>query len=669
MKHISLATRYRPQRFDEIAGQDLVKAVLSRASAEDRVASGYLFSGTRGVGKTTIARIFAKALNCEKAPCAEPCNECASCRRITAGSHPDVIEMDGASNNTVDDARALRETVGFAPMEGRYKIFIIDEAHMLTRNAFNALLKTLEEPPPHVVFIFATTEIFRFPATILSRCQVFSFRHLTEDVITRHLGRVLTSEDMAFEEAALRLVARRAAGSARDSMSLLDQILAYGPETLTTDSVRTVLGLAGPEAMQQLFEALAAGNCGEAALFTRDLVSREVDIGFFLRELTDAVRSLFLLHQCDRETVARLGVSEGELDLLSSLAPKFTPGWLHAAWQMILDNQRPVASSQDPAAALELLLVNLALLPRLLPASLVHTEGGQAAAAPAASAASPRQQPPAAPRTVPPIAPQMPAGSVQESAHTPARDRAPAGHREASHTSRAAPDDPDPAPAPAARPAPVQTPESAAIHAPVPEPADRPAPVQTPEPAAAHAPMPEPAAHPASVQEPESAAVPAPAPQRPAPRRPATTSADNAPPWDDIPVDSFEAGHSSEAAPAAPGTGRPLDMQTFRTWLGQQQDAAVPTRLTVGLRVVTSGFDTVVLECDSQSMAAAVRRSLDDLSAELSRYLGRRVRADIRLSDQDAQTRAVQTKADYNRPELRYCFEILKAHVERVRRS
>ncbi len=648
MKHISLATRYRPQRFDEIAGQDLVKAVLSRASAEDRVASGYLFSGTRGVGKTTIARIFAKALNCEKAPCAEPCNECASCRRITAGGHPDVIEMDGASNNTVDDARALRETVGFAPMEGRYKIFIIDEAHMLTRNAFNALLKTLEEPPPHVVFIFATTEIFRFPATILSRCQVFSFRHLTEDVITRHLARVLTSEHMAFEEAALRLVARRAAGSARDSMSLLDQILAYGPETLTTDSVRTVLGLAGPEAMQQLFETLAAGSCGEAALFTRDLVSREVDIGFFLRELTDAVRSLFLLHQCDRDTVARLGVSEGELDLLSSLAPKFTPGWLHAAWQMILDNQRPVASSQDPAAALELLLVNLALLPRLLPASLVHTEGGQAASpAAAASAANPRQQPHAAPRTVPPLAPQMPAGTARENAHIPARDRAPAGHREASHTSKAAPDEPEPAPAPAARPAPVQTPEPAAIHAPVPEPATRPAPAQTPEPAA----------------------VPTPAPQRPAQRRPIPASADDAPPWDDIPVDSFEAGCSSEAATAAPGMGRPLDMQSFRTWLGQQQDAAVPTRLTVGLRVVTSGFDTVVLECDSQSMAAAVRRRLDDLSAELSRYLGRRVRADIRLSDQDAQTRAVQTKADYNRPELRYCFEILKAHVERVRRS
>ena len=180
MKHASLAARYRPQSFAEVVGQDMIKEVLSRASAEGRVASGYLFCGTRGVGKTTIARIFAKALNCAHAPAAEPCNECEQCRKITAGIHPDVVEIDGASNNSVDDARALREKIGYSPMEGRYKIFIIDEAHMLSKSAFNALLKTLEEPPSHVVFIFATTEVHRFPATILSRCQVFSFHHLTE---------------------------------------------------------------------------------------------------------------------------------------------------------------------------------------------------------------------------------------------------------------------------------------------------------------------------------------------------------------------------------------------------------------------------------------------------------------------------------------------------------
>ena len=338
MKHISLATRYRPQLFSEVAGQDLIKTVLSRAAAEDRVAPGYLFSGTRGVGKTTLARIFARALNCAHAPCAEPCNTCEQCRRITQGTHPDVIELDGASNNTVDDARALRETVGFAPMEGRYKIFIIDEAHMLTPQAFNALLKTLEEPPPHVVFIFATTEIHKFLPTILSRCQVFSFRHLTEETITAHLGKILNLEGIPFEDSALHLIARRAAGSARDSMSLLDQVLSYGTESVNNDTVRTVLGLAGMDALATLFDALARHDCAAAAMFTKELVSREVDIGFFLRELVDHFRSLFLLRQCGREPVAQLGVSNVELDFLSGFASRFSPSYLHAAWQMLINS-------------------------------------------------------------------------------------------------------------------------------------------------------------------------------------------------------------------------------------------------------------------------------------------------------------------------------------------
>ena len=176
MKHLSLAARYRPQTFAQVAGQDTVKAVLSRAAAEGRPAPAYLLSGTRGVGKTTIARIFAKALNCEHGPAPEPCNQCEQCRKITQGAHVDVAEIDGASNNSVEDVRALRENIGYAPMEGRYKIFIVDEAHMLSRNAFNALLKTLEEPPENVVFIFATTEAHKFP--------ILSLIHISEP--TRH---------------------------------------------------------------------------------------------------------------------------------------------------------------------------------------------------------------------------------------------------------------------------------------------------------------------------------------------------------------------------------------------------------------------------------------------------------------------------------------------------
>ena len=180
MSTTSLTRKYRPQRFAEVAGQDAVKRILSRAAGEDRVAPAYLFSGTRGVGKTTLARIFAKALNCETAPTAEPCNVCAQCRQITSGISPDVIEIDAATHGGVDEARRLKEDVGYAPLQSRYKVFIIDEAHMLSKAAFNALLKTLEEPPGRVTFVLATTEPHKFPATIISRCQHFIFKRMTQ---------------------------------------------------------------------------------------------------------------------------------------------------------------------------------------------------------------------------------------------------------------------------------------------------------------------------------------------------------------------------------------------------------------------------------------------------------------------------------------------------------
>ena len=367
MKALSLAARYRPQTFAEVAGQDMVKTVLSRASAGDRVAAAYLFSGTRGVGKTTLARIFAKALNCEHAPTAEPCNECAQCRKITQGSHVDVAEIDGASNNSVEDARALRETIGYAPMEGRYKVFIIDEAHMLSRSAFNALLKTLEEPPARVVFIFATTEAHKFPITIVSRCQHLVFRHLSEEALAAHLTGVLRREGLEFEEGAVRILARRAAGSVRDSMSLLDQVLALGGERLTADTTRQVLGLAGLEMFQALFEAVLGGDCAALTALCRTLLQRGVDVGFFVRELSQRLRDLFLLRQGGPGIAPHLNLPEDEAALWQGLSPRFTPGHLHAAWQMTLESQRSIIQNPDPATALELLLLNMALLPRLLP--------------------------------------------------------------------------------------------------------------------------------------------------------------------------------------------------------------------------------------------------------------------------------------------------------------
>ncbi|MEG2140231.1 MAG: DNA polymerase III subunit gamma/tau [Bilophila sp.] len=366
MSHASLATRYRPQSFAEVTGQDTVKAILSRAAAQDRVAPAYLLSGTRGVGKTTIARIFAKALNCEHAPVGEPCNQCAQCRRITQGNHVDVIEIDGASNRGIDDARRLRETIAYAPMEGRYKVFIIDEAHMLTRESFNALLKTLEEPPPRVTFILATTEAHKFPVTIVSRCQHFVFKALPEAELVAHLVRILNKEKLPYEESAVRLLARRAAGSVRDSMSLLGQTLALGGDSLTEAATRSVLGLAGQELYERLLEAFKAQDCLAVAALTQELLERGVDLGFFLRELATLWRNLFLIRQAGEAASSALDMPEAEMRRLMELAPQFEPAYIHAAWQMVLESQRQVLTSLEPSAALELLLLNLALLPRLV---------------------------------------------------------------------------------------------------------------------------------------------------------------------------------------------------------------------------------------------------------------------------------------------------------------
>lgn len=434
MKHLSLAARYRPQTFAQVAGQEMVVAALSRAAERDSPAPAYLLSGTRGVGKTTIARIFAKALNCEHAPAAEPCNECAQCRKIAAGSHVDVTEIDGASNNSVEDARALREHIGYAPMDGRYKVFIIDEAHMLSRSAFNALLKTLEEPPERVVFIFATTEAHKFPVTIVSRCQHFVFRHLGEDALAAHLVRTLNSEGREYEDTAVRLIARRAAGSVRDAMSLLDQTLALGGARLDAETTRQVLGLAGQELFSRLFGALSAQDCAEAAATSRALLGQGVDIGFFLRELAGHWRNLFLLRQTGGAALPALALPDDEAAWLKATAQGFSAPHLHAAWQMTLDAQRGITQSPEPAAALELLLLNLALLPRLLPleklGGLAPLTAPHEAARPAPTPESRTPMEPARPAP----SPKVPAPKAEEAtASAPAREAeiAPAEARQA----------------------------------------------------------------------------------------------------------------------------------------------------------------------------------------------------------------------------------------------
>ncbi|HWR02611.1 MAG TPA: DNA polymerase III subunit gamma/tau [Humidesulfovibrio sp.] len=402
----SLTAKYRPRRFAEVAGQDAVKAILSRASATGKIAPAYMFSGTRGVGKTTIARIFAKALNCEKAPAAEPCNECRLCRQANAGNAVDIIEIDAASHGGVGDVRALKEDVGYAPLEGRFKVFIIDEAHMLSTAAFNALLKTLEEPPARVTFILASTEAHKFPATILSRCQHYVFKMLPQAELGAHLEKILQAEGLEYEPGAVRIIARRGAGSVRDSISLLGQALAYSAGALVESEVRACLGLAGQEVFFALMEAIAGRDLPLLSRTLRGVLDQGLDLGFFLRELSGCWRNMFLLRQAGEAIVPELGLPAEEAAQWAEWAGRFTPAHIHACWQMTLDGQQRVIKSLEPAQALELLLLNLACLPDLLPlaalggGSASRPQGGaapqrgpQGGASPAAADGAPRTPP------------------------------------------------------------------------------------------------------------------------------------------------------------------------------------------------------------------------------------------------------------------------------------
>lgn len=313
-----------------------------------------------------MARIFAKALNCRNAPTEEPCNRCDQCRAITAGNAVDVVEIDGASNRGIDDVRRLKEVVGYAPMEGAFKIFIIDEAHMLSREAFNALLKTLEEPPARVTFIMATTEPHKFPATIISRCQHYVFRRLPEKSLAEHLRLVLDREGVEYDEGAVQLIARRGAGSVRDSMSLLGQVLALREGRLSAEAARSVLGLVGQEAFLRMLDTFRDGDALSLSRMLREMLDQGLDMGFFLRELSSLWRNLFMLRQSGASALNVVDLPEDEAKACLEASSGFSLQHIHASWQMTLDGQRRVLTSLEPALALELLLLNIAMLPRLL---------------------------------------------------------------------------------------------------------------------------------------------------------------------------------------------------------------------------------------------------------------------------------------------------------------
>ena len=295
MSYIVIARRYRPQTFEEVVGQEYIATTLKNAILENRVSHAYIFSGPRGVGKTSIARIFAKALNCAKGPTVKPCGECEQCKRISEGTDTDVIEMDAASNRKIDDVRNIIANVAYTPLRSRYKIYIIDEAHQVTTDAFNALLKTLEEPPAHVKFILATTEMNKLPDTIVSRCQRFSFRRIPMSLIYQQLSNIIKSEKLKIEDHVLKAVARLSRGSMRDAESILDQLISYSGTKASMKDLEMLSGAIDPAIIFELVDAIYQNRLDKIINMTDKIISEGKDINIFFEQLTEHFWNLILL--------------------------------------------------------------------------------------------------------------------------------------------------------------------------------------------------------------------------------------------------------------------------------------------------------------------------------------------------------------------------------------
>jgi len=357
-----LARKYRSATFDKVIGQDHVARTLQRAIESGRVAHAFLFTGTRGVGKTSMARIMAKALNCEQAsqPTATPCGECKTCLAIARGDDMDVIEIDAASNTGVDDVREIIENSRFRPAKSRFKVYIIDEVHMLSRGAFNALLKTLEEPPEHVKFILATTETEKVPATILSRCQRYDFRNIATDEIVQHLQALTKDENVKAEDAALFLVARAGAGSMRDALSLLDRLLSLGETTLTVEMIEQLLGMPRSQAIFDLAQHIGAADVKKTLEAADKLMREGLSAETLVISLADHFRNLLLLAVCGAESNL-VEVPQESLSELVAQAGAFDTLALTQSIAILEELRRSLRQTSAGRALLDATLVRLAL--------------------------------------------------------------------------------------------------------------------------------------------------------------------------------------------------------------------------------------------------------------------------------------------------------------------
>ena len=363
MSYLVLARKWRPQTFEEVVGQRPITQALQNAIGTQRVAHAYLFAGPRGVGKTSVARILAKALNCQEGPTAHPCDHCSFCKEVREGISVDVLEIDGASNRGINEIRELRENVKYLPSKNKYKVYIIDEVHMLTTEAFNALLKTLEEPPPHVIFIFATTEPHKIPLTILSRCQRYDFKRIPLVSILEQLRKIAAQEGMEISDQSLHLIAREAEGSMRDAQSLLDQVLSFSGQKVSDEEVIEVLGVVDRKILHEAIRALADGDGARLLQIVEEVHSFGYDLKEFCEELAGLGRDLLVLKvhpQASAQATRLIDLPEEEVRDLSCLTEKLSLEEIHSLFRSLVAAHDEAARSAFPRLVLEMTLTRLA---------------------------------------------------------------------------------------------------------------------------------------------------------------------------------------------------------------------------------------------------------------------------------------------------------------------
>ncbi len=360
MSYLVMARKWRPQTFEDLVGQEHVSKTLKRAIETNRIAHAYLFTGTRGVGKTTAARIFAKALNCEKGPTSTPCGVCSSCKEIVAGTGTDVVEIDGASNRGIDDIRAIQENVRYTSMRGKYRIFIIDEVHMVTKQAFNAFLKTLEEPPPNVVFIFATTEPVNVPQTILSRCQRYDFRRIPFDKIKGHIKYICEEDNIDMEDGVLNIIAKKAEGSMRDGLSLFDQIISSAQEGgITLENTREILGLLGQDSYIDLLKAIANKDISRCMVVVDKVFYGGYSTTDFIVELGEQIRYLLFAKTPDLLKEVDTGIPSNVIEIYKEIAQHFSDGDLIRMANWVNNLSQSVRRSNYPRFEIEICLLKM----------------------------------------------------------------------------------------------------------------------------------------------------------------------------------------------------------------------------------------------------------------------------------------------------------------------